>query len=357
MKLAIFAILFAVCMASSVFAGLKITEIDFSVDYDEAYTYRVENRDKKDSGAVNPANNSKIDADVFPGSNITLTVRVENTFPSDGSDIRGVFTTMTIEEIDDGADLDEESLDFDLEPGDDYRFDLKFSIPLDVDTGTYLVLLEAEGEDRNETLHSTELALKLEVKKQQHDIRITKAALTPSFVSCDRKSKITAEIMNLGSNLENQNAIEFKSDALGINSIDKDVSLESSDEASVDEKVYEKNLNFEAPSSMQAGTYTIFVNLYWKNFVLFDQKELHFTIRDCGAEKPEQPISGGGSAKPDNDEEQNEQEEPTRQTGFVQSIRPRILATPALVLAVLGGFIIFVIAVIAIFAIQKRNIK
>jgi len=357
MKLAIFAILFAVCIASSVFAdGLKITEIEFSVDYDEAYTYRVENKDKKDSGSVNPANSSKIDADVFPGSNITFTVRVENSFPSSGQDIRGVFTTMVIEEIDDGADLDEESLDFDLEPGDDYRFDLKFSIPLKVDTGTYVVLLEAEGEDRNETLHSTELTLKLEVKKQQHDIRITKAALAPGFVSCDRKSKITAEIMNLGSNLENQNAIEFKSDALGISSIDKDVSLESSDEASVDEKVYEKNLNFVAPSSMQAGIYTIFVNLYWKNFVLFDQKELYFTIRDCGAEKPEQPIPEEG-AKQDNTEGQNEQQETPGQTDFVQSIKPRILATPALVLAVLGGFIIFVITIIAIFAIQKRNIK
>src|SRR3989344_6956173 len=112
MRIVILAIMFMALMAlSSIAAGLEITEIDFHVDYDEAYTYRVENKDRKDSAAVPIANNSKIDADVLPGANITFTIRVENTFKGEDPDLKGVFVTATIEEIDDGADLEEESLD------------------------------------------------------------------------------------------------------------------------------------------------------------------------------------------------------------------------------------------------------
>ncbi len=341
----------AILIASAASAdGLKITEIDYHIDYDEAYTYSIERKDRVDSGSVSPTNNSRIDADLLPGSNITFTVRVENTFPSGGPTIKGVFARMTIEEIDDGADLEDESLDFDLEPGDDYRFDLEFAIPLDVDTLSYSAVLEAEGEDKNNTLHQTLLNLKMGVKKQSHDIRITKSILNPGFVSCDRKAKLTAEIMNLGSNIESQNALEFKSDALGISSIDKDVALESSDEASEEEKIYVKTLNFEVPNSLKAGTYHVFVNLYWKNFVLFDQKELSLIVKDCD-----------GAQQPRNDEEEaDESQEPAAGSaestdtilGYGSLQKPSLLISPALIFALAGG--LAVIAVVAVIAFKAK---
>src|SRR3989338_2897769 len=117
MRLLIFAFLFAILVASASLAnGLKITEIDVNVDYDEAYTYRVENRNRIDSASVPVANNSQISADVLPGSNITFTVRVENTFQGEEPVIKGAFTKIIIEEINDGSDLEEESSDVDLEP-------------------------------------------------------------------------------------------------------------------------------------------------------------------------------------------------------------------------------------------------
>src|SRR3989338_9363796 len=153
MKQIIFLLLFMILVVpNTLAAGLEITEIDAHADYDDAYTYRVENRARINSASVSTTNNSKIDVDVLPGSTVTFTTRVENTFTGEDPKLRGVVVRTTIEDIDDGADLDEESLDFDLEPGDDYRFDIKFPIPLDVDAGTYNVLMEAEGEDRNETL-------------------------------------------------------------------------------------------------------------------------------------------------------------------------------------------------------------
>src|SRR3990167_8540671 len=186
MKLIAFLLVLAILLASGIWAaGLEITEIDFNVDYDDAYTYRIEDRDRIDSGSVSMTNDSKIDAYLLPGSNLTFTIRVENTFQGEDPDLRGIFARVTIEEIDDGADLEEDSIDFDLEPGNDERVDIKFPIPLDVDAGLYNTIIEVEGEDRNETPYSTELNLKLEVKKQSHDIRITRVLLNPNT---DRKS-------------------------------------------------------------------------------------------------------------------------------------------------------------------------
>ena len=366
MRLIIFALVFIILMAPDILAaGLKITEIDFNVDYDEADTYRIEGRDRKDSGSVSIANDSKIDADILPGSSLTFTVRVENTFQGEDPKIRGVFVTTTIEDIDDGADLDEESLDFDLEPGDDYRFDVKFPMPLDVEAGAYNVVIEAEGEDRNETSYNTEVNLRLEVKKQSHDIRITKVLLTPSIIDCDRKAKLTAEVMNLGSNAENEVALEFKATSLGINSYDKDIFLGSSDEASEEEKMHTKTLNIEVPSFLRAGNYPIFINLYWKNFVLFDQKTVDLAVKDC-ASAPTQP-------KP-------EEKEENKKTEVVTVVRPKeleeaetgetkqeevITATrevsisdsPVLLSMLLGGFVIIMLGVLIAFGYLRSKMR
>ena len=166
MKIIAFLALFVLGLASlSLARGLEITEVDVHVDYDEAYTYRIENRERKNSATVPIVNNSKIDADIFPGSNVTFTVRVENTFQRDKETIKDTVVTIKIEEIDDQSDMEENSLDFELEPGGDERFDVKFAIPLEADAGTYKMFIEAEGEDKNRTFYRTELMLKLEVRK------------------------------------------------------------------------------------------------------------------------------------------------------------------------------------------------
>ncbi|MBI2657526.1 hypothetical protein HYX08_02415 [Candidatus Woesearchaeota archaeon] len=348
MKTSIIFLMAALLLAPAIMAaGLQITEIDVNVDYDEAYTYRVENRDRIDSASVAVANGSKIGVDILPGSNVTFTIRVENTFTGEDPEIRGVFVTTSIKEIDDGSDLDEESLDFDLEPGGDYRFDVKFHVPLDAEAGTYDTSIEAEGEDRNGTSYNTEVTLKLEVKKQSHDIRISNVLLSPSTIDCDRKARLTAEIVNAGSNAENQVALEFKSGNLGINSFDRDISLESSGEASDEEKTHTKTLSIEVPSFMREGTYPIFINLYWKNFVLFDQKTADLVVKDCSAGSvQQQPSQGTGKKQETVTVVQPESED---SSGISTSTESTSLSTPVEVFMLAGGIAILALAVLAVF--------
>ena len=348
-KLVFFAFLFMILVASSALAdGLKITELDVHVDYDEAYTYRVENRDRIDSTTVPILNGSKIDVDILPGSTVRFTIRVENTFGGEDPKLKGVFTRVTIEDIDDESDLDYESLDFDLEPGDDYRFDVEFKIPIDADAGTYNVLIEAESEDRNETSYDTEANFKLEVKKQSHDIRIVKAFLNPSIVDCSRKTKLTAEIANLGSNHENELAFEFKVPNLGINSYEKDISLQSSSEASEDEKTYTKTISIEVPSFFTAGTYPVYVNLYWKNFVLFDKKELELVVRNCGpgpSPNQNETTEENGEVTVDGPD-QTEENATSAGEDFTTVEGNSFFSSPLNIAAVSGGIAIFILAIL-----------
>lgn len=361
MKLILFSLVFFVMIAANIFAqGLEITEIDVSVDYDEAYTYRIERRDRIDSTTVPIVNNTKIDADVLPGSNVTFTIRVENTFSGENPDLRNVFVTINIEEIDDGADLEERSLDFDLEPGNDERVDVKFAIPVDVEAGTYNLLVEAEGDDRNETSYNPKVNLKLEVKKQSHDIRISKIILNPSTVDCDRSAKLTAEIVNAGSNPENEIALEFKATSLGVNSFDTNIVLQSSEEASEEEKTFIKTLNIEVPTFFEAGTFPILINLYWKNFVLFDQKTADLVVRDC---RQVTTVQGKEDEKIDEatpgpvvviKPEEKEEEKPN---GIIVATKEFSGLDSALLLAILlGAFVVtlFVIIIIASYFTKSR---
>lgn len=355
MRLIIFSIVLMILIAtSSLAAGIEINEIDVRVDYDEAYTYRLEKKSRIDSTTVPVSNGTKINVDVLPGSNVTFTIRVANTLSSQGPKLRDVFATITIEDINDGADVDEKSLDYELEPGDDIRTDIKFPIPLDVDSGTYNVVMEAEGEDRNGTSYAFKIIQKLEVKKQSHDIRIIGVSLNPGTVDCDRKSKLTAEIANAGSNEEAQIALEFKSASLGINSVDRNIFLESSDEASEEEKTYTKSLTIEIPSFFKSGNYPILINLYWKNFVLFDQKTTDLAVKDCGSS----PAPSEPKAEPQGDLEEeaeisekkpesNAEKNITQTRSFVATKEPKIwnyvafIVLPALFIIIIVAALIF----------------
>lgn len=356
-RLLIFALVFMALLAAvSLAKGLEITQIDARVDYDESYVYRLEQQEQQtrlNYAAVPVANNSKINVEVLPGSNITFGIRAENTFQgTDDPTIRNVEVTTTIEGIEGGEDLEEKSLDFDLEPGNDYRADIKLNIPVDFESGAHNVKIQVEGEGRNGTSYRTELRLKLDIKRQGHDIRITKVSLDPTIVDCNRKIKLTAEIMNAGSNAENEIALELKSASLGVNSYDKDIFLDASNEADDQTRIHTKTLSIEAPSFFKSGTYQILVNLYWRNFILFDRKTADLIVRDCspGAVKAN---AGEGLVTPIQPQEENKKL--SAENLITSTIESSGLNSPLLASVLLGAFVIIILAVLVAFGYLRKS--
>src|SRR3989338_1886464 len=119
----------------SVAKALSITEVRMSIDYSPSYAFR-KSSDRKDS-ASGISDNARLDLDVEPDSAITMDIKVENNLKGDDNDIRGVQATVTLEEIDDGEDIEADSKDLTLADGEEQWLTVQLKIPKKVEQKTY----------------------------------------------------------------------------------------------------------------------------------------------------------------------------------------------------------------------------
>ena len=140
--------------------------------------------------------------------------------------IKDIDVEITIEDIDDGDDLAEDADEFDIKPEKNKDVIIEFDIPLEVDEDIYDVIINIEGKDENGTTHAIIWGLELEVEKESHEIRIIRAALTPSTIRCQRQISINTEIINTGLDDEDDVTLEATSADLGISSLTADIELD-----------------------------------------------------------------------------------------------------------------------------------
>ena len=252
--------------------------------------------------------------------------------------------------LDNGGDAEQESTDFELEPGDENTVDFKFEIPYDARSGNYIVDMRVQGEDANRTSSVAEETVRFAVIKRSHDLKIKSITLNPAIVGCSRKSKISASFANIGANSEEQFAFEFMSSRLNLNSIDGDISLNAAEENSIGSSIYEKSMNVNVPASYGAGVYPIFVNVYWKNNILFDHQEADLIVKACNADKQKQNIYGNKTAI-------STQEPITPEYYQPQESSSAIISSPVLLLLTSGTLIVLAIIFILIFISLRRNGK
>jgi len=357
MKAVIFSLIFLVLVASAVSAdGLKITRIDARVDYDNAYIYRLEQAEKltRVNYALVPlADNSRIDADVFPGSNLTFTITLENTFKGVTPEIRNIFAKISIKgKGKEDGDLVEKSTYFSLDAGNDLKADIKFSIPFEIESGPHNAAIEVHGIG-NHTLFETGINLLLDIKKLGHDLRISKVSLEPSAISCTKTSALTAEIANAGSNNEDNIDIEFKVPSIGLDIYDRSISLSASNE-DPDSIKHTKTAKIEIPAFFEPGKYPVFVNLHWNNFALFDQRIIDLEVKSCGS-----AVNKTESNQNINNQTLATQTQTTevQKEGIVTTIESdSILNSPITLLVLAGnGILIAVILILVVFGLLRKS--
>jgi hypothetical protein len=225
----------------------------------------------------NIKNNSKIKQDAKPGDEIEFKIKVKNTYTKDEDlDIENIEVRITIKDIDDGDDLEEESSEFDLDAQDDKKLTLKFKIPYNVDEDNYDVEIEVKGEDENNTEHELIWNLQLEIDKEKHEVIIKRADLSPTTLICNKKSNLNVEIINIGSNDEDDVKLEIKSTKLGIDSTTMDIELSEDP----DDNMYDKRIPISLTNDFVAGIYPIFIKLY-RDSKLDDSKTVNLIVKDC----------------------------------------------------------------------------
>ncbi len=240
---------------------LKITDVDVKVD------------GKKSS--VN--NNTRISKEAEPGSSLEFKIEVKNDFTeSEDLKIEDIEVKVTIEEIDEDDDLEEESNKFDLNAQDDKTVTLRFELPINVDEDTFDALIEAEGEDENGTVHKQHFEIELEVEKEKHDLRFLSIDLSPITINCNRIINIGYKIINVGQEDEENAIFEIKNNDLGLNFLEN-FSIESGTE----DNTLSNSIKLKINDEIESSTYPMIANVYSDDQKLRDTKIIDLKVEDC----------------------------------------------------------------------------
>ena len=226
----------------------------------------------------------KIKDNAAPADSVEFTIRLENTFDSEDDEysIENVRVRITAINIDNGEDIERESIKATIEAGASKTETLKFDVPSTVVAGKYDILVEIEGEN-TETGddYNYEVNLELEVEKNKHDIIITKFELNPPALSCSFETTAHIELLNQGKDTENSAVIEIKSSDLNINERITGIDLGKDDDK---DAKYSKDIVLPIEEDTLTKKYTITANVYYDNDNLDDQKTTILDFTRCNGQ-------------------------------------------------------------------------
>jgi len=210
------------------------------------------------STSSNVASGATVSKKAKPGDTVELRMKVKNTFTSaQDIEIKDILVTGTIRSIDDGADLDEDSEEFDLRADREKSVTLRYTVPFDVSADTYQVLIEGDGSGDDGQAHRISYTVQLTVEKDSHDVRITEAAVGNPELSCIRRTTLNLEVMNVGRNEEDVR-VEVKGEQLGVELAQ---SLVLDDTAFSEDNSWQKSITIDA-SGLQPGSYPLQITLF-----------------------------------------------------------------------------------------------
>lgn len=263
-----------VFLGGSAYAGSKLIFSDVDVKVGSKTSKNLEDGDT-------------IDDEAEPEDALEFRIEVKNNFTSaQDLDIEDITVEVTIEEIDDGDDIEQESSEFDLKAGRDKRVTLKFDVPLEVEEDTFNVIIRAEGEDENGTDHEAEMKLKLEVEKENHLLKITKKSLSPAEVSCKRDNvQLGTAVINIGNEDEEDVTFHVLSPELGID-IKEDIS-ELTAEPNEDESRFSNIYSLDIPADADTGSYPIVLRALYDDDRKKAEETAVLTVNECLAAKEE----------------------------------------------------------------------
>lgn len=224
------------------------------------------------------------DFDAKPGDDVILSISVENTF-SDSIEIQDIEVTV---ESDGDLDWDESEDMSDLEDGDEDTIDFSFSIDSDVDEENYDVTINVQGEDENGATHEEEITFTINVERNNHEISINTATISPEAISCDRRFTIRTNIENTGSNNEDKVTLIFENEELDIYQRWLGLELDEGDDI-------DKYYTFTLPSTIASGEYYINIWTYYDTDEESDIDLVTLTVSECNptipSDEPTEPTT------------------------------------------------------------------
>ena len=272
--------LIAVLSVSAVSAqSFIVSQIDVDVTYPAPYDRFSNTRDDSDEGLID---GQSIEADIYPGSQVEFSMDIENVIDED---IDGIFATITVEDLNDGDDVEIETQEIDLDEGDEGEIRAIISVPTKVEDITYDVVIEVEG-DVNGTIVTEEINLIMKVKKDNIDLKVTTYSVTPTLISCDRTIEMYGVMTNVASNEASNAAFEIRSEPLGVTIKRTDITL--SDDPFDEESEFVLRSPFTISNTVQPGTYNVEFIAWFNNQLPIDRRNATVVVQSC-ATNPQTP--------------------------------------------------------------------
>ncbi len=233
-----------------------------------------------------------ISEEARPGRTVEVRVEARNAFTrAEDVKIQDVTIKVTIENIDNGDDLEQESTNFDLRADSEAKFNFKFDVPLEVREDTYNVVITAEGNDDSGTRNFAEVKLKLEVNKENHRVIILEKSLTPDEASCQRKNiHLSTTLLNIGNDDEDKVKFQILNSQLGVNIENIFGSLRAL--PNEPESRFSKVYSFDVPVNADPGSYPLTLRATYDNDRKVTEDSVTLVVSNCVKPLPETIIKG-----------------------------------------------------------------
>lgn len=215
--------------------------------------------------------------DVNPGDELSIEVRLENTFDDD-TDIRidNVRVIATIEDIDDGSDISDESDRVYVRADSKRTVRLKLTIPDDASSyQDYDLDIVASGHDMDGTVHEDKATIDVNVKREEHNIVFNR--LWVNDVACDGDAGVRLELENVGEEYEEDVELFITIDGMGTLFRDR-FDLPSVDDD--DSNLYRKEKQLDV-SELKPGLNSLTVRVEYDGGEEVLEKNLDFRVDDC----------------------------------------------------------------------------
>ena len=219
------------------------------------------------------------DIDAEPGDELEFKITLENTYEFDENiEIENIEAEITIIDIDDGSDLDDNVNFKDLEFEEDERETISITIPLVLEDDDYKIELKITGET-DDLEQETIINYDLNIDKEKHDLKFSKLILDVEESCPNTNNLLSLEVSNTGERDEPDTRISIKNEDLNIDFTDRfDI-----DEGDADD-TYKKEIPFQIPNLLP-GDYKININLDYSEI---SREDITLTIKDCN----QAPITG-----------------------------------------------------------------
>ncbi len=305
-----------------------------------------------------------ISDEAAPGDKVEFSIEVANNFTKDDDvEIEDITITVTIEGIDDEDDLEEETNEFDLKEDKDEKKKLTFEVPLEVDEDTFDVLIEVEGDTKNNGSQEVKMELTLEVKKEDNEVRFLRNDLTPSEIKCGRTVQLSTAVINTGASNEDDASLEITNADLGVNF--REV-FDLSDDPFDEDSKFRKTFTFTVAQDVPAGIYPIVSQVNFDDGKGTETETADLTVAQCET----------FAAEEEEEEAEEEEEEvvvvqppvqPTTPTGQVTAepvTTPTLPATEEksvfqtsgfLTALIAGEVLLVIVAILIVVAVLRRR--